>query len=133
MQDIFEKVTQNMGPLGIYSQDGHGYFFFPKLVGEIGPHMEFRGKKLLNWSLNNYLGLANHPEVRITDADAAQQYGLGLPMGARMMSGNSDLHEQLEKELSEFVEKEDTILCNFGYQAMVSAIEIGRASCRERV
>lgn len=123
MKDIFEKVTANMGPLGMYSQDGHGYFFFPKLVGEIGPHMEFRGKKLLNWSLNNYLGLANHPEVRKTDAEAAQQFGLAFPMGARMMSGNSDKHEQLEKELSAFVEKEDTILCNFGYQAMVSAID----------
>lgn len=123
MKDIFEKVTQNMGPLGMYSQEGHGYFFFPKLVGEIGPHMEFRGKKLLNWSLNNYLGLANHPEVRKADAEAAQQYGLALPMGARMMSGNSDKHEQLEKELSAFVGKEETILCNFGYQAMVSAID----------
>lgn len=112
-----------MGPLGIHAESGHGYFFFPKLVGEIGPHMEYRGKKMLNWSLNNYLGLANHPEVRKTDAEAAQQYGLGLPMGARMMSGNSDNHELLEKGLSQLVEKEDTILCNFGYQAMVSAID----------
>jgi glycine C-acetyltransferase len=123
MKDIFEKVKANMGPLGMYAESGHGYFFFPKLVGEIGPHMEYRGKKLLNWSLNNYLGLANHPEVRKADAEAAQQYGLALPMGARMMSGNSDNHEKLEKGLSELVEKEDTILCNFGYQAMVSAID----------
>jgi glycine C-acetyltransferase len=123
MKDIFEKVVANMGPIGEYSQSAHGYFTFPKLEGEIGPHMTFRGKKLLNWSLNNYLGLANHPEVRKADADASQQFGLALPMGARMMSGNSDQHEQLEKELSAFVQKEDTILCNFGYQAMVSAID----------
>jgi glycine C-acetyltransferase len=123
MKDIFEKVKANMGPLGMYAETGHGYFFFPKLEGNIGPHMTFRGKKLLNWSLNNYLGLADHPEVRKADAEAAQQYGLAYPMGARMMSGNSNNHEQLEKELSEFVEKEDTILCNFGYQAMVSAID----------
>ncbi len=123
MKDIFEKVLANMGPLGQHSHEAHGYFTFPKLEGEIGPHMVFRGKKLLNWSLNNYLGLANHPEVRKTDAEAAEKYGLALPMGARMMSGNSVQHEQLEKELSAFVKKEDTILCNFGYQAMVSAID----------
>lgn len=123
MKDIFEKVTQNMGAIGEHANEAHGYFTFPKLVGEIGPHMTFRGKKLLNWSLNNYLGLANHPEVRKADADAAAEFGLALPMGARMMSGNSDQHEQLERELSAFVQKEDTILCNFGYQAMVSAID----------
>jgi glycine C-acetyltransferase len=123
MKDIFKKVTDNMGPIGEHAKESHGYFTFPKLEGDIGPHMIFRGKKLLNWSLNNYLGLANHPEVRKADADAAAQYGLAAPMGARMMSGNSDLHERLEKELSAFVKKEDTILCNFGYQAMVSAID----------
>ncbi|MBK7311451.1 MAG: aminotransferase class I/II-fold pyridoxal phosphate-dependent enzyme [Sphingobacteriaceae bacterium] len=123
MKDIFKKVTDNMGPIGEHAKESHGYFTFPKLEGDIGPHMIFRGKKLLNWSLNNYLGLANHPEVRKTDAEAAAQYGLAAPMGARMMSGNSDLHERLEKELSAFVKKEDTILCNFGYQAMVSAID----------
>lgn len=123
MKDLFDKVLSNLGPLGQHSHEAHGYFTFPKLEGEIGPHMVFRGKKLLNWSLNNYLGLANHPEVRKADADAASQYGLALPMGARMMSGNSVYHEQLEKELSAFVQKEDTILCNFGYQAMVSAID----------
>ena len=123
MKDIFEKVTQNMGAIGEHANEAHGYFTFPKLVGEIGPHMTFRGKKLLNWSLNNYLGLANHPEVRKADADASAEFGLALPMGARMMSGNSDQHEQLERELSAFVHKEDTILCNFGYQAMVSAID----------
>ncbi len=123
MKDIFEKVTANMGAIGEYANESHGYFTFPKLEGEIGPHMTFRGKKLLNWSLNNYLGLANHPEVRKVDAEASQKYGLALPMGARMMSGNSDQHEQLERELSAYVKKEDSILCNFGYQAMVSAID----------
>lgn len=112
-----------MGPIGEHSKEAHGYFTFPKLEGEIGPYMTFRGKKLLNWSLNNYLGLANHPEVRKADTEAAAQYGFAAPMGARMMSGNSEKHEQLERELSAFVKKEDTILCNFGYQAMVSAID----------
>lgn len=123
MRDIFKKVIDNMGPIGEHSKEAHGYFTFPKLEGEIGPYMTFRGKKLLNWSLNNYLGLANHPEVRKADTEAAAQYGFAAPMGARMMSGNSDKHEQLEKELSAFVHKQDTILCNFGYQAMVSAID----------
>lgn len=122
-QDLFEKIEKNRGPIGMHAKESHGYFTFPKLEGEIGPHMMFRGKKRLNWSLNNYLGLANHPEVRKADADGAAQYGLALPMGARMMSGNSDQHELLEKGLSELVHKEDTILCNFGYQAMVSAID----------
>src|SRR6187401_584057 len=123
MVDLFEKLRMEAGPLAKYSHLPDDYFFFPKLEGEIGPHMTFNGKNVLNWSLNNYLGLANHPEVRKADADAAAKFGLALPMGARMMSGNSDQHEQLEKELSEFVKKEDTILCNFGYQAMVSAID----------
>jgi glycine C-acetyltransferase len=123
MKDIFEKIKTNLGPIGEHAKESHGYFTFPKLEGDINPHMGFRGKKLLNWSLNNYLGLANHPEVRKADADASATYGLALPMGARMMSGNSDKHEQLEKELSAFVQKEDSILCNFGYQAMVSAID----------
>ena len=121
--DIFEKIKANRGPIGQHAKESHGYFTFPKLEGEIGPHMYFRGKKRLNWSLNNYLGLANHPEVRKADADAAAEFGFAAPMGARMMSGNSNYHEQLEAELSAFVEKEDTILCNFGYQAMVSAID----------
>jgi len=123
MKDIFEKIEKNMGPIGEHSKESHGYFTFPKLEGDINPHMNFRGKKLLNWSLNNYLGLANHPEVRQADAEGAQKFGLALPMGARMMSGNSDLHEELERGLSALVKKEDTILCNFGYQAMVSAID----------
>lgn len=123
MADIFEKIKANRGPIGQHAKESHGYFTFPKLEGEIAPHMNFRGRKRLNWSLNNYLGLANHPEVRKADADAASEFGLALPMGARMMSGNSNYHEQLEAELSAFVQKEDTILCNFGYQAMVSAID----------
>ena len=122
-QDIFERIKKDRGPIGIHAKESHGYFTFPKLEGDIGPHMIFRGKKRLNWSLNNYLGLANHPEVRKADTDGAAQFGLAAPMGARMMSGNSNYHEQLENELSSFVGKEDTILCNFGYQAMVSAID----------
>ncbi|MBX3164212.1 MAG: pyridoxal phosphate-dependent aminotransferase family protein [Bacteroidetes bacterium] len=123
MKDIFERIKKHAGPIGEHAKESHGYFTFPKLEGDVNPYMNFRGKKLLNWSLNNYLGLANHPEVRKADTDAAAQYGLALPMGARMMSGNSDQHEQLERELSAYVKKEDTILCNFGYQAMVSAID----------
>lgn len=121
--DIFEKIKANRGPIGQHAKESHGYYTFPKLEGEIGPHMIFRGKEKLNWSLNNYLGLANHPEVRKADADAAAEFGFAYPMGARMMSGNTDFHEQLERELSAFVGKEDTILANFGYQAMVSAID----------
>lgn len=123
VQDIFEKIKSNRGPIGQHAKESHGYFTFPKLEGPIGPHMIFRGKKRLNWSLNNYLGLADHPEVRQADAQAAADYGFASPMGARMMSGNTNYHEQLEAELSTFVEKQDTILCNFGYQAMVSAID----------
>jgi glycine C-acetyltransferase len=107
----------------MHAKESHGYFTFPKLEGDIGPHMNFRGKEKLNWSLNNYLGLANHPEVRKADADAGANYGFAMPMGARMMSGNSNFHEQLERELADFVSKEDSILVNFGYQAMVSAID----------
>lgn len=123
MSDIFEKVVRNMGPLGAHINEAHGYFTFPKLEGEIGPKMVFNGKEKLNWSLNNYLGLANHPEVRKADADAAAKYGLGYPMGARMMSGNSNPHEQLERELAAFCGKEDAILLNFGYQGVVSIID----------
>lgn len=112
-----------MGEIGRYSKESHGYFTFPKLEGDISPRMKFRGKERLNWSLNNYLGLANHPEVRKTDAEAGAKYGFAMPMGARMMSGNTNLHEQLERELAAFVHKEDAILVNFGYQAMASAID----------
>lgn len=121
--DLFEKLLQNRGPLGKHSKMAHGYLTFPKLEGEIGPYMYFKGKKVLNWSLNNYLGLANHPEVRKVDAEASAQYGLGYPMGARMMSGNSDEHEALEAELSAFVKKPATYLLNFGYQGIMSAID----------
>lgn len=112
-----------MGPLGQYADRIHGYFAFPKLEGEISNRMKFRGKEKLVWSLNNYLGLANHPEIRKVDADAARDYGLALPMGARMMSGQSDLHEQLERELATFVGKESAYLLNYGYQGMVSIID----------
>lgn len=123
MSDIFEKIKANRGPLGQHAKESHGYFTFPKLEGEISNKMVFRGKERLIWSLNNYLGLANHPEVRKADADAAERFGMAYPMGARMMSGNSNFHEQLEAELSAFVGKEDTILMNYGYQGMVSAID----------
>jgi len=123
MKDLFEKIRENRGPIGQHAKESHGYFTFPKLEGEIGPHMIFRGRKRLNWSLNNYLGLANHPDIRKADADAAAQFGFASPMGARMMSGNSNYHEQLEAGLSALVKKEDTILCNFGYQAILSAID----------
>lgn len=123
MSDIFERLVQNMGPLGRHHKEAHGYFTFPKLEGEISNRMFFRGKKLLVWSLNNYLGLANHPEVRKADSDAASYYGNATPMGARMMSGNSDAHEQLEAALASFVEKEDCFLLNFGYQGVVSIID----------
>lgn len=128
MADIFERLLKNSGPLGQHRERAHGYFAFPKLEGEIGSRMKFRGKEKIVWSLNNYLGLANHPEVRKADADAAAQFGLATPMGARMMSGNSNYHEQLEAELAEFVMKEDAILLNFGYQGMSSTIDalVGR-------
>lgn len=112
-----------MGPLGQYGKEAHGYFMFPKLEGEIGPKMKFRGKEVLNWSLNNYLGLANHPEVRRVDAEASAEWGLAYPMGARMMSGQTSKHEELEARLAEFVGKQDSYLLNFGYQGMVSIID----------
>ncbi len=108
--DIFDKISRNRGPLGQYQKVGHGYFTFPKLEGEIGPRMRFRGKEVLNWSLNNYLGLANHPEVRKADAEAAREYGMAYPMGARMMSGQTTKHEELESKLADFVGKEDAFL-----------------------
>jgi glycine C-acetyltransferase len=123
MADIFERLIKNYGPIGQHRERAHGYFAFPKLEGEVSSKMKFRGQEMIVWSLNNYLGLANHPEVRKADADASARYGLALPMGARMMSGNSDLHEQLEKELAEFVHKEDSILMNYGYQGIMSAID----------
>ncbi|MEO6980811.1 MAG: aminotransferase class I/II-fold pyridoxal phosphate-dependent enzyme [Mucilaginibacter sp.] len=122
--DIFNKISKNMGgPLGQHQKWSHGYFSYPKLEGEIGPHMMFNGKEHLVWSLNNYLGLANHPEVREADAQGAADYGMAYPMGARMMSGNSIHHEELEQSLGAFVGKEDAFLLNYGYQGMVSIID----------
>lgn len=121
--DIFEKIKVNQGDIGKYMKQAHGYFAFPKLEGEIGPRMRFQGKDVLNWSLNNYIGLANHPEVREADAKAAADWGLAYPMGARMMSGQTNQHEQLERDLAAFVGKEDAFLLNFGYQGMVSIID----------
>lgn len=112
-----------MGPLGQHQKWSHGYFSFPKLEGELGPHMTFRGKEHLVWSLNNYLGLANHPEVRAADLQGASDFGMAYPMGARMMSGNTKYHEQLERELAAFVGKPDAFLLNYGYQGMVSIID----------
>ncbi len=123
MADIFDRLLKNSGPLGQHRERAHGYFAFPKLEGEIGSKMMFRGKEMIVWSLNNYLGLANHPEVRKADTEGTATYGLAAPMGARMMSGNTDLHEQLEAELAAFVMKEDSILMNYGYQGIMSAID----------
>jgi len=127
--DLFAKFESRLGPIGDYAEKAPGYFAFPKLEGEIGNRMYFQGKERIVWSLNNYLGLANHPEVRQADVDGAMQYGLAYPMGARMMSGNSDNHERLERELAEFVGTEDAMLFNFGYQGMVSTID---ALCSRR-
>lgn len=121
--DIFDKIRKDRGPLGQYQKVGHGYFLFPKLEGEIAPHMTFRGKEVLTWSLNNYIGLANHPEVRKADAEGAEKYGMAYPMGARMMSGQTVLHENLENRLAEFVGKERAFLLNYGYQGMISIIQ----------
>ena len=122
--DLFDKIIKNSGgPIGQHQKWSHGYFSFPKLEGEIGPHMQFNGKEHLVWSLNNYLGLANHPEVRAADAKAATDYGMAYPMGARMMSGNSIHHEELENNLATFVGKQAAFLLNYGYQGMVSIID----------
>ncbi len=123
MADIFAKFEKRLGPIGDYAEKAPGYFAFPKLEGEIGNRMKFRGVEKIVWSLNNYLGLANHPEVRKADTEATAKYGLAAPMGARMMSGNSTNHEELERQLAEFIGKEDAMLFNYGYQGMVSAID----------
>ena len=124
MLDIFDRIERDSGgPLGQYFDQAFGYYMYPRLEGELGPHMVFNGKEVLNWSLNNYLGLANHPEVRKADAEAAAQWGLAYPMGARMMSGHTRYHEQLEKMFAEFEKKEDAFLFNFGYQGIVSTID----------
>ncbi|MBK8879752.1 MAG: aminotransferase class I/II-fold pyridoxal phosphate-dependent enzyme [Haliscomenobacter sp.] len=121
--DIFEKRLSDPGPLGQYQKVGHGYFAFPKLEGELGNRMMFQGKERIIWSINNYLGLANHPEVRKVDAEASAQWGLAYPMGARMMSGESKYHEQLETELAHFVQKKAGMLLNYGYQGIMSIID----------
>ena len=123
MADLFEKFTKNKGSLGQYQDQAHGYFAFPRLEGEIANRMIFQGKERVIWSLNNYLGLANHPDVRKADAEAAAEWGLAYPMGARMMSGNSVLHEKLEQQLAKFVIKEDAFLLNYGYQGMASIVD----------
>jgi len=123
MKDLFEKIYKDKGPLGKWASQAEGYFVFPKLEGEISNRMKFQGKEVITWSINDYLGLANHPEVRKVDAEAAAQYGSAYPMGARMMSGHTELHEQLQNELAEFVSKEAAYLLNFGYQGMVSTVD----------
>ena len=123
VKDLFERIQSNKGPLGRWASQAEGYFVFPKLEGELGPRMQFQGKNILNWSLNDYLGLANHPEVRKADTDAAIEYGAAYPMGARMMSGHTKYHEQLEQELAAFVMKESAYLLNFGYQGIMSTID----------
>ncbi|MGB4603001.1 MAG: aminotransferase class I/II-fold pyridoxal phosphate-dependent enzyme [Bacteroidales bacterium] len=121
--DIFEKFNLDDTPLGKYYEFAHGYFMYPQLEGEIGHHMKFMGKEMIVWSLNNYLGLANHPEVRKVDAEAAAKYGLAYPMGARMMSGHTKEHRKLERQLADFVKREDAYVLNYGYQGMVSIID----------
>ena len=123
MRNLFDRIIENKGPLGKWASQAEGYFIFPKLEGELGNRMKFNGKEVIVWSINDYLGLGNHPEVRKIDAEAAKKYGMAYPMGARMMSGHTDLHEQLEKELAQFVSKEAAYLLNFGYQGMVSTID----------
>jgi 7-keto-8-aminopelargonate synthetase and related enzymes len=124
MLDIFDRINRDAGgPIGQYAAQGFGYYMYPKLEGELGPHMVFNGKPVLNWSLNNYLGLANHPEVRKADAEGAAKWGLAYPMGSRMLSGHTALHEKLEKMFADFEQKEDAFLFNFGYQGIVSAID----------
>ncbi len=123
VKDLFERIQNNKGPLGKWASQAEGYYVFPKLEGELGPRMMFHGKKILNWSINDYLGLANHPEVRKADEEAAKLYGAAYPMGARMMSGHTKYHEQLENELAAFVMKESAYLLNFGYQGIMSTID----------
>tara|TARA_R110002094_G_scaffold1720_3_gene7358 strand:+ start:2749 stop:4002 length:1254 start_codon:yes stop_codon:yes gene_type:complete len=122
-KDLFERIKGDKGPLGKWADKAEGYYVFPKLEGPISNRMSFNGKKVITWSINDYLGLANHPDVIKADGEAAMEHGMAYPMGARMMSGHTNFHEQLEKECAEFVEKEAAYLVNFGYQGMVSAID----------
>jgi glycine C-acetyltransferase len=123
MKDLFDKIYRDKGPLGKWASQAEGYFVFPKLEGQISNRMLFQGKEVITWSINDYLGLANHPEVRKVDAEAAKEYGSAYPMGARMMSGHTSLHEQLQNELADFVSKESAYLLNFGYQGIMSTID----------
>ncbi|CEN38037.1 aminotransferase class I/II-fold pyridoxal phosphate-dependent enzyme [Capnocytophaga cynodegmi] len=123
MKDLFEHIKENKGNIGRWASHAEGYYVFPKLEGELGPRMQFQGKEILNWSINDYLGLANHPEIRKVDAEAAAEYGAAYPMGARMMSGHTSMHEELERNLAEFTHKQAAYLLNFGYQGMVSIID----------
>ncbi|MDH3648847.1 MAG: pyridoxal phosphate-dependent aminotransferase family protein, partial [Saprospiraceae bacterium] len=121
--DLFKRIRENAGPLGKYADIAEGYYIFPRLEGEIANRMMFNGKEVVVWSINNYLGLANHPEIREVDAKSAEQYGMAYPMGSRMMSGNTTMHGQLEEELAAFVHKPAALLVNFGYQGVFSAID----------
>jgi len=121
--DIFEKLKNNPGPLGKWADVAEGYWIFPKLKGELKNRMDFNGKEVICWSINNYLGLGNLPEIRDTDTQATKDWGIAYPMGSRMMSGNTDYHDELEKQLASFVSKEDAVLLNFGYQGIMSAID----------
>ncbi len=123
MIDVFDKLVKDGGPIGRHVDRAHGYFSFPKLEGELGSRMFFRGKEKIVWSLNNYLGLVNHPETRKVDAEAAAKWGMGNPMGARMMSGETSMHEELERVIADFVKREDAMLLNFGYQGVMSCID----------
>lgn len=123
MRDLFDRIHENKGPLGKWASQAEGYFVFPKLEGPISNRMKFKGKEVITWSVNDYLGLANLPEIRKVDAEAASEFGSAYPMGARMMSGHTGLHEQLEKELAEFVDKESAYLLNFGYQGILSTVD----------
>ncbi|HUH46141.1 MAG TPA: aminotransferase class I/II-fold pyridoxal phosphate-dependent enzyme, partial [Arenibacter sp.] len=123
MRDLFDRIIENKGPLGKWASQAEGYFVFPKLEGPISNRMQFQGKEVITWSINDYLGLANLPEIKKVDGETALEYGAAFPMGARMMSGHTEFHEQLEQELAAFVQKESAYLLNFGYQGMVSAID----------
>ncbi|MEN9415913.1 MAG: hypothetical protein RLZ62_2217, partial [Bacteroidota bacterium] len=121
--DLFDRILKQAGPLGQYASFAEGYYMFPQLEGELGNRMKFRGKEVVCWSINNYLGLANHPEVRKADAEGAAKWGLAYPMGARMMSGETNLHQELETKLANYVGKEAGLLVNYGYQGVMSAID----------
>lgn len=121
--EIFDRIRKQRGPLGQYAHLGEGYYMFPELKGEISSRMDFHGKEVIVWSINNYLGLANHPEVRKTDAEAAKKWGLAYPMGARLMTGETALHKELEKKLADYVYKEASAVVNYGYPGVVSAID----------